>query len=144
MAMSDLPDYKQKQKLLYKDDAAPEALIQQGEKFFAAGWYKDAIDFFARAEFTEGLQRIRAKASEEGDAFLLQQCLRAQEDEAPDQEWRELADRALELGKLQFAREAYRQAGDRKGLDKVDAMIAPAQAGPDQAAPDDAAEQEPA
>ncbi len=123
MGKTNLPDYKQKQKLLYKDGADPAALIQQGEQFFAAGWYKDAVDFFGKAGFSEGLERVRTKALDEGDAFLLLLSLRALEIDAEADEWRQLADRALGLGKLQFAREGYRQAGDRKGLDKVDKLL---------------------
>lgn len=137
MAPSALPDYKQKQKLLFKEGAPPAALIQQGEQFFAAGWYKDAVDFFAQAEFAEGLLRIRATAREEGDAFLLQLCLRAQDEEAPDDEWRQLGDRALGVGKLRFAHEAYRQAGYRKGLDKIDQMLKTVEAGSVEADPED-------
>jgi len=130
MGQSALPDYKQKQKLLFKEDAQPAALIQQGEQFFAAGWYKDAIDFFEQAEFAEGLARVRQVAADEGDVFLLKLVLRVLDEEAQAEEWRTLADRALALGKLQFAREGYRLAGDRKGLDRVEAMIAPEQAEP--------------
>ena len=130
MAQSSLPDYKQKQKILHKPDAQPAALIKQGEEFFAAGWYKDAVDFFAQAESAEGLAKVRQVAIDEGDVFLLKLIQRVLDEEAPEEEWRMLAERALGLGKLQFAREGFRLAGDRKGLDRVEAMIAPAKTDP--------------
>jgi hypothetical protein len=142
MGQTNLPDYKQKQKLLFKEGADPATLIQQGEQFFAAGWYKDAVDFFGRAEFTEGLERVRAKALDEGDAFLLLLSLRTLGIEAEAAEWRQLADRALALGKLQFAREGYRLAGDRKGLDKVDALIGTSEPTPDDAGQEETSDEE--
>jgi hypothetical protein len=125
MAKSNLPDLKRKQKLLFAEDAQPEALIAQGQRFLDAGWLNDAIDFWQRAGHTEGLQQIQMTAVEQGDAFLFNRCLHALDEEAPESAWQELADRARELGKLQFAREGYRMSGDRKAMERVEQQMQP-------------------
>ena len=123
--MSDaLPDLKQKSKLLYGDLPA-EKLVAWGEKYLAAGWISDGLDFFVVAEHQEGLNKVRKLAVEEGDVFLLRRCLKELDEQAADGEWKSLAERALDMGKLQFAREGFRLAGERKMLDKVDAIINP-------------------
>jgi hypothetical protein len=125
MGKKELPHYKQKQQLLYAKDARPEDLRRQAEEYLREGWLSDAIDFFGKAGDREGLEKIREITIAEGDIFLFRRTLKAMDMTAEEDEWKELADRAFELGKLQFAREAYRMAGDRKSLDKVDRLIHP-------------------
>lgn len=135
MAATQLPDVKQKQRLLFSEKLTAEAWIDLGQRFLEAGWFNDAIDFFARAEHQEGLGRVREIAREQGDTFLLTRCLKALAVEAEDREWAALGDRALALGKWQFAREAYRLAGDRKAMDRIDALIKPANPEPEPGEP---------
>ena len=125
MASTDMPNYKQKQGILHKKDAKPEELKNWGRKFLENGWIRDAIVFFQKAEDREGLLSIRRKMIEEGDVFLFRQTLLGLDEAASEDEWRQLGDRALALGKMQFAREAYRMMGDRKGIDKIDKLINP-------------------
>jgi hypothetical protein len=125
MGKKGLPHYKKKQQLLHAKDARPDDLRRQGEEFLQAGWLSDAIDFFGKAGDQNGLEKIRDITISEGDVFLFRRTLKALDTTASEDQWKELADRALELGKLQFAREAYRMAGDRKSLDKVDQLINP-------------------
>lgn len=141
MAAADLPDQKQKQALLYKPDTKPQELINWGRKFQEAGWYRDAILFFTKAEDRQGLEGIRRQMIEEGDVFLFRQVLVGLDESASDDEWRQLGDRAMTLGKLQFAREAYRMIGDRKSIDKIDKMINPKAEEAD-SPPDDSGESE--
>jgi hypothetical protein len=139
MAKSGLPDVKEKTKRLYAKDAAPEVLSAQAEQYLAAGWLSDAIDFFDRAKDKQGLEKVMARAIDEGDAFLLRRCLKCLGKEDKDGEWGRLAEKALALGKLMFAREGFRMAGDRRNLDLVDAMLKPPPP-PEQPAPTDGAQ----
>ena len=125
MGKQELPHYKKKQQLLHAKDAKPEEFRRRAEEFLQAGWLNDAIDFFGKAGDRDGLEKIRDITIEEGDAFLFRHTLKTMGETADEEQWKELADRALELDKLQFAREAYRMAGDRKSLDKVDQLINP-------------------
>ncbi len=119
-----LPDLKQKLKLLF-GNLSKEKLIEWGERYLQAGWISDALDFFVEAEHIEGFKQVRALAVKEGDAFILRRCLKEMDVSADEGEWKALGESALELGKLQFAREGFRLAGERKMLDRVDAMINP-------------------
>lgn len=125
MAKSNLPDMKQKQKLLYADEISSDVLVKHGKEFFEQGWLSDALDFFSKAEYSEGIDMVKRTAIEEGDAFLFNRCLGIQGIEDAGSQWCEVADRALELGKLQFAKEGYRKCGNRKAMEKVDKMISP-------------------
>ncbi|HOX43998.1 MAG TPA: hypothetical protein PK668_10395 [Myxococcota bacterium] len=125
MTKAALPDVKEKTKRLYAKDATPAGLSAQAEEYLAAGWLSDAIDFFDKARDVKGLERVMARAIDEGDAFLLRRCLKCLGKEDKDGEWGRLAEKALELGKLMFAREGFRMAGDRRNLDLVDAMLKP-------------------
>ncbi len=125
MAGSSLPDMKQKQKLLYADEISADVLIKQGMAFFEEGWLSDALDFFSKAQHTEGLEMLKRAAMEQGDAFLFKRCLDSLGIEDAGSQWCELADRALSLGKLQFAKEGYRRCGDKKAMKKIDDMISP-------------------
>jgi hypothetical protein len=120
-----MPDYRAKQNLLFGKEVKPQELARIGREFLEAGWLSDAIDFLAKAGDDESLSDIRARAIEEGDVFIFRRVLKASGTTAEEKEWREIGDCALLLEKLQFAREAYRMAGDRKAMDKIDNMINP-------------------
>jgi hypothetical protein len=120
-----LPHYKSKQQILFAKDAKPEALADYGRRYFAAGWLSDALEFFARAGDKRGLEEIRARSIHEGDVFIFRRTLDALAEPATDAEWKQLAENARKLGKLQFAREAFRMAQDRKSLDEIEQLINP-------------------
>ena len=105
---SGMPHCLKKRRLLNDEGLSPELCRDYGEKFLALGWWEDALEFFQKGNCQEGLAKIRDLALENGDVFLL---ARLAQDEDPDC-WRRVADRALESGKIQFARRAFELAGD--------------------------------
>lgn len=125
MAEPKLPHYKSKQQILFAKDAKPEMLSDYGRKYLKAGWLSDALEFFARAGDKRGLEEIRAQSLQEGDVFLFRRTLDALTTTAADSEWKQLGENARGLGKLQFAREAFRMAQDRKSLDEMEHLINP-------------------
>jgi hypothetical protein len=120
-----LPHYRSKQQILFGKDAKPEALSGYGRRYLEAGWLSDALEFFARAHDRQGLEDIRARSIQEGDVFIFRRVLDAQAETAREAEWKQLAENARQLGKLQFAREAFRMAQDRKSLDEIEQLINP-------------------
>ncbi|MBW1808148.1 MAG: hypothetical protein JRJ87_08110 [Deltaproteobacteria bacterium] len=120
-----MPNYRAKQNLLFGKEINPQELSRIGREFLKAGWLNDAIDFLAKGGDDESLIDIRARAIEEGDVFIFRRVLKATGTTAEEKDWREIGDCALLLEKLQFAREAYRMAGDRKAMDKIDSLINP-------------------
>jgi hypothetical protein len=120
-----LPDYKQKQNFLFGKEIKTAELSRIGAMFVEAGWLNDAVDFFAKANDQTGLERVRQIAIEEGDVFLFRRVLKVSGATAEEAEWKAIGDRALQAEKLLFAREAFRMAGDRKSMDRIDSLMPP-------------------
>ena len=103
-----LPHCLKKRRLLNEADLSPSVARDLGEKFLALGWWEDALEFFRQAGDQPGLARLKAHALETGDAYLLNRL----GPEVDPGDWRRVAEKALALGKLEFARKAFAQAGD--------------------------------
>ncbi|MCX7816914.1 MAG: hypothetical protein N2317_05345 [Syntrophales bacterium] len=104
--MQDLPDYREKQKILYTDKGNIDLWIKYGDAFFEAGRVCDALDFYRRADYQPGLKRVMESAIQEGDVMLFQQVLDSLRREGTKEEWDRIARRAFELGKYSFSRYA--------------------------------------
>ena len=115
-----VPGSLKKRRLLNEPEVSPELCREYGEKFLALGWREDALEFFQKAGDTEGLEKIKNYCLETGDAYLLGRLGVRQEPKI----WRLVAERALDLGKLRFARRAYEQAGDSDKAAMLDGLIA--------------------
>ncbi|MEW6386525.1 MAG: hypothetical protein AB1491_03300 [Thermodesulfobacteriota bacterium] len=102
-----VPDCLKKRRLLNEKELSPDLCREYGEKFWDLGWWEDALEFFQKADFQPGLEKIKDHCVENGDAFLLARLGK----QAPEV-WRRLAEQARKLGKLHFARQAYQQAGE--------------------------------
>jgi hypothetical protein len=101
-----LPDYRLKQKILFLDKTSDESFVHYGDLCAQAGAYTDALDFYAKARHTKGIEKIRQFAMSNGDAFLFQQTTRALGTQPNDADWEELAQKAARLKKFSFARQA--------------------------------------
>lgn len=115
-----VPGSLKKRRLLNERELSPELCREYGEKFLALGWGEDALAFFLKAGDAEGLEKIKNLCLETGDAYLLARLGVRQE----PQIWRQVAEQALELGKLRFARRAYEQAGDPDKAAMLEGLIA--------------------
>jgi hypothetical protein len=112
--------FMKKRRLLNEKEVKPELCLEYGEQFLAQGWWEDALEFFRKAGDTAGLDKIKEHCLQDGDAYLLGRLGLPQ----TSQTWRQLGDRALELGKLFFARRAYELAGEGDKTAMVDGLIA--------------------
>jgi len=91
-----------------------EVCRDYGEKFLALGFWEDALEFFLRGNYGPGLDKLKALAIEAGDPHIMAR-LGAHSPEV----WRQVAERALKLRKIQFARRALEQAGDHDLADEL-------------------------
>ena len=114
-----IPDCLKKRQLLNDKVLSPELCREYGQKFMELGWREDALEFFKKGGMADGLAQLKEYALETGDAFLLGR-LGHQEPE----DWRRLGERALDLGKLYFARRAFELAGDDDKTALVTGLIA--------------------
>ncbi|MCK9374967.1 MAG: hypothetical protein M0P73_02330 [Syntrophobacterales bacterium] len=114
-----VPNCLKKRQLLNEAELNPALCRDYGDKFLAMGWREDALEFFQKGRLTDGLAQLEAYCLEAGDAFLLAR-LGKHEPEI----WRQVAERALALGKLHFARRAFEVAGDTDKTAMVAGLIA--------------------
>jgi hypothetical protein len=109
-----MPDCLKKRHLLNDKELSPEICRDYGEKFLALGFWEDALEFFLKGNYLPGLEKIKAHALDSGDAPLM-----ARLGSHPPEVWRQVAARALDLGKIQFARRALEEAGDREQAEEL-------------------------
>ena len=107
----------------------PALCREYGLKFLELGWREDALEFFKKGEVADELEKLKDFSLETGDAFLLTRI----GNQAPEV-WRRLAERALSLGKLYFARRAFEIAGDADKTAMATGLIAGQTPAPDEAA----------
>ena len=115
-----VPGCLKKRRLLNEKELRPEVCREYAEKFLALGWWEDALAFFQKAGDAQGLEKVKDHCLETGDAYLLGRLSVPQEPKT----WRQLAEQALDVGKLRFARRAYELAGDMDKAAVVEGLIA--------------------
>jgi hypothetical protein len=109
-----LPDCLKKRRLLNDKELSPELCRDYGEKFLDMGFWEDALEFFLRGNYGPGLDKLKALALEAGDVHVM-----ARLGPHSQETWRQVADRALKLRKIQFARRALELAGDQDIADEL-------------------------
>jgi len=118
-----LPNYRSKQKILYIDNTPAATLIDYGDQYWDEQAFDDALDFYAKAGHTSGIEKLSAAAMEKGDVFLYQRASRALHREITPADWRKIAGRAVELEKITFAKRALEKIDDPAVKNDVEAMI---------------------
>lgn len=128
MAGKKLLNCLKKRDLLNSGKADKSELINLGERYLHEGRFSDAIDFFEKAKHFEGLIQLKERCVAKGDYFLCQRLAKILEESPPPEEWIQLGDNALNLGKLLFARSAYQQAENPEKIAQVEKLLhSPAQ-----------------
>ena len=119
MSIRKLPDYRLKQKILYIDKTSATSLISYGDLYLEAGALSDALDFYAKAGHHAGVQKIKDLALANGDVFLFQGAAKAQNIDLQDDDWEDIARRAIELKKYLFARHALEKTNKAELLNAL-------------------------
>lgn len=101
-----LPRPLARRDVLYERETPRERLVELGRAYLEQDLVFDAADFFCEAHDREGLELIKARAREMGDAFLLRQVWMAAPELVSGSDWDDLARRAKELGKDLYAERA--------------------------------------
>ena len=117
-----------KRDLLSSGKADKAELIKLGERYLHEDRLSDTIDFFEKAEHFEGLTQLKEQCVAKGDYFLCQRLANILGESPSSEEWIQLGDKALHLGKLLFARSAYQQAESPEKVAQVEKLLqSPAQ-----------------
>jgi tetratricopeptide (TPR) repeat protein len=118
-----LPGCLKKRDMLNSGRSDPAYLVQLGTAYLEEGRVSDAIEFFEKARHREGLDRLLERSLEDGDLFLFRKITKILDLSSGPDQWIKLGDRALALGKLHFARAAYREAGAPEKLAQVERLL---------------------
>ena len=117
-----------KRDLLSSGKADKSELIKLGERYLHEDRLSDTIDFFEKAEHFEGLAQLKEQCVAKGDYFLCQRLANILGESPSSEEWIQLGDKALHLGKLLCARSAYQQAENPEKVAQVEKLLqSPAQ-----------------
>jgi len=116
MKKKPLPDCFKKQRLLHDGKISADDLIAVGDTYFEAGLLYDAAAFYRKADFQDGLKRLRSVALEDGDSFLYQMLVQRSQTPASRAEWEGLGNRAMSLGKFSHAVRAFRASENEAAL----------------------------
>lgn len=119
MSIRKLPDYRLKQKILYIDHTDPYVLQNYGDIFFAEGNLADALDFYQKANFIAGLQKIKKTALDRGDVMLFQGAAKALKIELQPADWESIGQMAISLKKYLFARHALEKTSNEELLNSL-------------------------
>jgi len=114
-----LPDYRLKQKILYIDNTGDNNLINYGDLFLAEGKIPDAFDFYKKAKYSEGIDKIITTAMNTGDTMLYGQAMKALNKEPVLADWEKIGQKAIALKKYFFAKFAWEKAGKREEINSL-------------------------
>jgi len=128
---AELPDYRERQKLIHIDPSPKEVLVAYGDRCRRADRLFDALEFYQKAKHGPGLREIMATAIASGDAMLLEQAAKAMGTPPSEEEWNRLGRRALSLKKYLFARHAFEKGGDGAMLEETKKIVAGGDGRPD-------------
>lgn len=109
-----IPNYKQRQRILYIDKTPPQELAGFADMLLAEKRYSEAFDYLERLGDAERLRRFMEEAKKRGDFFNFERTARKLNLEVKPSEWEELAECAVRYGLVRYAVEAYRRAGNRQ------------------------------
>lgn len=118
-----LPNYRDKQYTLYIKQYPDKDLIAYGDAFLEAGKISDAIDFYQKANYVQGLEKIKGIAELSGDVMLLQQVLKPLKQPIDEETWAAVGKRALELKKYFFALYAFEKSNNDSMVGRIKEII---------------------
>jgi hypothetical protein len=114
-----LPNYQEKQRILYIDHKSVRDLIAYGDAFLEAGKMFDAIEFYQRVNYSEGMEKIKGMAEHSGDVMLFQQVLKPLKQHVSDDTWNAIGTRAFDLKKYSFALHAFEKSNNSTMAEKI-------------------------
>jgi tetratricopeptide (TPR) repeat protein len=114
-----LYDYRLKQKILYIDKVNPNVLQNYGDLFLEEGLLSDALDFYQKANYNSGMQKIKDIAFDKGDVMLFQQVAKALHLELKPVDWEGVGQKAIDLKKYFFAQHALKKADNEEMLNSL-------------------------
>ena len=119
MSIKKMPDYRLKQKILYIEKVNPNVLQNYGDMFLEEGFLPDALDFYQKANYNSGMQKIKDIAFDQGDVMLFQQAAKALHLELKTADWEDIGQKAISLKKYLFAQHALERTNNEEMLNSL-------------------------
>jgi hypothetical protein len=98
-----LPKPLKRREILYGPITPPETLIELGRAYEQEGRLDDALQFFEQARDRAGLERMKAAALRDGNAFILKRVAKCLPELVTPADWEALIAKAEELGLALYA-----------------------------------------
>lgn len=114
-----IPDYQEKQKLLYIKKASPETLLDIADQLIKEDRFNEAYDYIKSSGDETVLEKYMHDALERGDFFNFERAALELDLEIPPEMWNDVADNAYRKDMQLFAVEAYRRAGEKQKAEKI-------------------------
>jgi hypothetical protein len=112
-----------KRDLLHNPQVTADQLSQYGREYLNEARLVDALNFFEKGQHLEGIRQIRERSIEEGDPLLLQQTCKILKENAPEEAWRKVGEKALADGRFQQAMTAFKAIQDEEQIEKIQTML---------------------
>lgn len=101
-----------KRDILNRDEIDSQTLVDYGSRYLGSELLNDALDFFEKAQHSEGISKIKDLAIQSADLFLYKRCCSILGKKENKKELLELAERAISYGKISFASQVYEILGE--------------------------------
>jgi hypothetical protein len=118
-----LPNYQEKQHILYTKRLPEKELITYGDSLLEKGKIFDAIDFYQKANHVHGLEKIKSMAELSGDVMLLQQVLKPLKQTITEETWISIGESAIKCKKYLFAFYAFEKGNNDNMVGRVKEII---------------------
>lgn len=115
--------YLEKRKILNSNEIDQNMLVAYGNLYLEKGVLNDALDFFEKAHFEEGIRKIRLLGLGEGDVFIFKKASKMLKIENSEDDWNRVGEKAMELGKFRYASIAFEEAGNEEKIQELRGYI---------------------
>ena len=112
-----------KRDLLHNPQVGKGELSRYGQEYLQQDRLADALDFFEKAEDTEGIRQVRDRSIEAGDPFLLQLSGKLLKEKPAEEVWRRVGTKALAEGRLRQALIAFQTVPDEKKIQEIQGQL---------------------
>jgi len=115
--------YLEKRKILNSNEIDRNTLVVYGNFYLEKGAVNDALDFFKKAHFEEGIRKIRLLGLDEGDVLIFKKTSKMLKIENSKDDWNRVGEKAMELGKFRYAAIAFEEAGNEEKTQELRGYI---------------------
>lgn len=119
MNKTTIPDYRQRQHLLYMERFSEKNIVVCGDLCLEAGMIADALECYLRANHRAGLEKIRDLAETAGDVMIYQQTLKALNQTATPDDWDRIGRQAFAGKKYSFSLHAFEKSENSAMIEEI-------------------------